>query len=313
MSHRFSGCVMAMAAVAAVVSLTPAPAAGATPLVGVAEASGEGAQAPQAQAGCQEDEARLFHACAMAKAKTFDPPRTPHGKPDMQGLWLSPLGGTQNIEEHPRTAATAAGKSLIVDPPAGTIPYQPWAAVQIEENVEKYVEPNAACFPSGAPRSIYTPGGFQIRQSAGYVVVLFDRAHNYRIIPTDGRPHLGGNILLWQGDARGRWEGNTLVVDIINQNGKSWLDQRGRFNTDALHVVERFTLVDADTIHYEATIDDPNVYTRSWTMAFPIKRDKRKEGHEFVEDACYEGDETTQMLLGLGFRIYPGVTVKKER
>ena len=179
--------------------------------------------------------------------------------------------------------------------------------MQIKENAKKYVEPNAACFPSGAPRSIYTPGGFQIRQSPGYVVMLLDRAHNYRIVPTDGRPHLGASLSLWQGDPRGRWEGNALVVDIINQNGKSWLDQQGRFSTTALHVIERFAFVDIDTMLFEATIEDPNVYARPWKVAFPLKRDKRKARVEFVQDECFEGDETAQMLLDLGYRIFPGI------
>lgn len=301
MSNRLLGYVMAFSL--AVVFRTP--------LLGftrTAKAAGQQAQTTQQrQTTCPEREAALFHACAITKIEMFDPPRTPDGKPDMQGWWQSSLGGTQNIEEHNRTPAMAAGKSLIVDPPVGTIPYQPWAAKQIKENAQKYVEPNAACFPSGAPRSVYTPGGFEIRQSPGYVVLLLDRAHNYRIIPTDqGRPHLGATLPLWQGDPRGRWEGNTLVVDITNQNGKSWLDQQGRFNTEALHVVERLTLLDADTIHYQATLEDPNVYTSPWTIAFPIKRDRRKEAFAFVQDECYEGDETTRMLFGLGYRIYPG-------
>ena len=102
--------------------------------------------------------------------------------------------------------------------------------------------------------------------------MLFERAHAYRIIPTDGRPHVGENITLWQGDSRGRWDGTTLVVDVTNQNAKPWLDQAGNFYSDAARVVERFTMIDRDTIHYQATIEDPNVYTRPWTIAFPIRR-----------------------------------------
>ncbi|MDO8629679.1 MAG: hypothetical protein Q7R41_04240, partial [Phycisphaerales bacterium] len=110
----------------------------------------------------------------------------------------------------------------------------------------------------------------------------------------------------------GRWEGNTLVVDVTNQNAKQWFDQTGNFYTDAAHMVERFTLVDADTIHYEVTIEDANVYTRPWTIAFPIRRNKEK-GFQLIEETCHEGERNTQALLGLGFRIYPGVTAPKER
>jgi hypothetical protein len=273
----------------------------------VQAAGGQAAAQAAPATTCPENEAAPFHACASAMARAFEPPRTPDGKPDMQGWWQSALGGTQNIEEHARTPATNAGKSLIVDPPTGLIPYLPAAAAQIKENIKKYIEPNAACFPSGAPRSIYTPGGFQIRQSPGYVVMLLDRAHNYRIVPTDGRPHLRSGLTLWQGDSRGRWDGNTLVVDVANQNAKSWLDQQGRYGTTALHVVERYTFVDIDTIHFEATLEDPNVYARPWTMALPLKRDKRKARLEFVQDECFEGDETAQMLLDLGYRIFSGL------
>jgi hypothetical protein len=293
----------------AVIAVVLAVALAGTWRISLVRAAGGSGQAVQANppGKCPENEAALFHSCIMSRAQTYEPPRTSDGKPDMQGWWQSPLGGTQNIEEHGRTPATQPGKSLIVDPPSGLIPYQPWAAEQIKTNVKTYVEPNAACFPSGSPRSIYTPGGFQIRQSPGYVVMLFDRAHNYRIIPTDGRPRLGKDIALWQGEPRGRWDGNTLVVDVVKQNGRSWLDQQGRFGTDALHVIERFAFVDEDTMHVEATIEDPNVYTRPWTMAFPLKRDKRKPRTEFIEDACFEGDETADMLLKLGYSVFKGV------
>jgi hypothetical protein len=139
-----------------------------------------------------------------------------------------------------------------------------------------FVEPNAACFPSGSPRSIYTPGGFQLRQSPGYVVFLFDGAHNYRIVSTDGRPHVGGNLTLWQSDARSRWDDNALVVDIVNQNSWTCLDRQGRFGTASLHVIERFTRLDADILHVEATIEDASVCTQPWTIAFPVKRNKQR-------------------------------------
>ena len=282
--------VCTMAAVAAVVSLASVRTA---------------SQASPGQARCP-DESALFHPCALARAKTFDPPRTPDGKPDLQGFWRGPGSGTENIEEHPKTLDDNGGKSLIVDPTEGKIPYQPWALLQRTKNREKYVEPNAPCFLSGVPRTFYVPTQIQILQPAGYVLALVERAHAYRIIPTDGRPHIGENIRLWQGDSAGRWEGNTLVVDVTNQNAKTWLDQAGNFHTDAAHMVERVTLVDADTIHYAITIEDRLAYTRAWTMAFPLKRNRQK-GFELLEEACHEGERNTQNLLDLGFTIYPGV------
>ena len=289
-TSRLSDSVCTMAAVLAVASLVSVRAAG---------------QASQAQARCP-DESALFHPCALARAKTFDPPRTPDGKPDMQGFWRGPGAGTENIEEHSKTLDDNGGKSLIVDPADGKIPYQPRAPAQRTENREKYVEPNAPCFLSGVPRTLYVPTQIQILQPAGHVLVLAERAHAYRIIPTDGRPHVGVNIHLWQGDSRGRWQGNTLVVDVTNQNAKAWFDQAGNFYTDVVHMIERFTLIDADTIHYEVTIEDSTVYTKPWTMTLPLKRNTQR-GFEMLEEACHEGERNTQHLLDLGYTIYPGV------
>jgi hypothetical protein len=299
MSNRFSARVRPLAAATAFFCVTSLPAAG---------------QARRAPGACPDrrDDAALFHPCALAKAKTFTPPRTADGQPDLQGFWGGPGGATAAIEEHEKTFDRDGGKSLIVDPPDGKIPYQAWAAARREANVDKYVDPNMACFLSGVPRSLYVPGGFQILQPPGYVVLLFDRSHGYRVIPLDGRPHLGETISLWNGDSRGRWEGNTLVVDVTNQNGRTWLDQMGTFHTAPARMVERFTLIDPNTIHYEVTIEDPTVFTRPWTMAVPLKRNT-DEAYELMEMACYEGERNTKIVLGLGYRFYPGITANEER
>lgn len=296
MIDRFLGCVIATAAVAAVVSLASVRAAG---------------QAPRAGGDCPA-EPTLFHPCALARAKAFSPPRTPDGKPDMRGFWRGQTSATENIEEHPKTEADGGGKSLVVDPPDGKIPYQPWAAAQRKENREKYIDPNMPCFLSGVPRTLYIPTQIQILQSPGYFVILIERAHGYRIIPTGGGSPVGEGIHLWQGNSRGRWEGNTLVVDVTNQNAKPWFDQSGNFFSDAVRMVERFTLIDADTVHYENTVEDPNVYTRPWKMAFRITRLK-EEGFELLEESCHEGERNTEGLIGLGYKIYPGMPAKKER
>jgi hypothetical protein len=260
----------------------------------------------RAQASCPQEPAQ-FHPCALEKAKTFTPPRTADGKPDFQGFWRGQPAATENIEEHPKTDDDDGGRTLIVDPADGRIPYQPWALQQVRDNRAHYVEPNAACFPSGVPRSMYVPTQIEIRQNASAVMILFERAHTYRIIPTEGRAHADSRITLWQGDSRGRWEGNTLVVDVANQNGRAWLDQAGHFYTEAAHMVERLTLVDPNTIHYQVTIDDPTAFTKPWTMAFPLRRN-RQPGFALLEEACHEGERSTDRLLRLGFKIYPGVT-----
>ena len=290
MSRSLSSSLLATAAVPVALSLTWVSAAG---------------QDRPAPTGCPSESA-LFHPCALARAKTFNPPRTADGKPDMQGFWRGSGPANENIEEHPKTLDDDGGKSVIVDPADGKVPYQPWALAQRKANREHYVEPNVACFLSGVPRTWYVPTQTEILQPPGQVLMLVERAHAYRLIPTDGRPHVGESIHLWQGDSRGRWEGNTLVVDVTNQNAKPWLDQVGNFYTAATHMVERLTLIDADTIHYQVTIEDSTVYTRPWTMAFPIRRNKQR-GFEILEEACHEGERNVQHLLDLGFKVYPGV------
>jgi hypothetical protein len=259
----------------------------------------------QAPSGCPGAPA-LFHTCAQAAAKTFRPPRTRDGRPNLQGFWRGPASGTENIEEHPMTDDDNGGPSLIVDPPDGRIPYQPWAAALQKENRARYVEPNVPCFPSGVPRSMYVPTQIEFLQTHDHVLILFERAHTYRVIPTSVRPHAGADIKMWMGDSRGRWEGNTLVVDVANHNAKTWFDQAGNFHSSDARMVERFTLVDPDTIHYMVRIDDPGVYTRPWTMAFPLRRNK-EAGFRLLEEACHEGERNTDPLIRGGQKIYPGV------
>ena len=140
--------------------------------------------------------------------------------------------------------------------------------------------------------------------------MMIEFAHAYRIIPLDGRPHVGENLKLWQGDSRGRWEGNTLVVDVTNHNDKTWFDIVGDFHSDAMRVVERFTVVDADTIDYEATIEDPKVYTRPWKIVFTAARQK-EQGFELMEHSCHEGERAAQRFLS--YSSSPKETSQKTR
>jgi hypothetical protein len=264
-----------------------------------------GLSTSSAQEGCPAEPA-LFHRCALERAASFDPPRTGDGVPNLQGFWRGATYATENIEAHPKTVDDNGGPSLIVDPRDGRVPYQEWAVSQRDENEAKYIDPNVPCFPMGVPRSLYTPTNIQILQTRSAVVFLFERAHTYWVVPTDGRSHVAGGIRLWQGDQRGRWEGRTLVVDVTNIDARSWFDQAGNFYSGRAHIVSRFTLVDADTIHYQATIDDADVFTRPWTIAFPIRR-IREPGFEMLEEACFEGERNTDPLIELGYRIYPGL------
>ena len=257
----------------------------------------------------------LFRADAQTTAaQAWEPSRTPDGQPDIQGYWRYRSESSEAyafftlegllVEQSRFQWFMNRGidrkepfASVVVDPPDGKIPYQPWALARRNELIvlsqnptaPEHVDPRAFCFLAGVPRQTFEAmgaGPHQIVQSGGYVVMLWQWAHSYRLIPLDGRPHVPANIKLWQGDSRGRWEGMTLTVDTTNQNGK-WLDFIGDFHSDALHVGERFTIVDVDTIRYEATLDDPKVFTRPWTIRLFLVREK-EPGFELLEEACYE-------------------------
>jgi hypothetical protein len=246
----------------------------------------------------------------------WTPARTADGQPDVQGFWEAQIGGTYSLvnprrgggrlEEllrEKRELPPIIKPSRIVDPPDGKIPYLPWAAAKQNDLLEHvdtptkpaYVDPQARCLPDGVIRSTFW-SAFQILQFPGYVVIVYEQNHPYRIIPLDGRPHIGQDVKLWMGDSRGHWEGNTLVVDVTSNNSKSRLDNEGDFATDAVHIVERYTFMHANTFQYEATIEDPSVYTRPWKIAALMIRAHRKEpGYELWEDACHEGEHNVEI------------------
>jgi len=250
-----------------------------------------------------------------APEETWNPPRTSDGQPDIQGFWGNQGRrlATYNIEaaadeRHVLFSGNPTDdRSLVVDPPDGKIPYQPWARARRQDVFDNHTNPttwehvdtHTRCFLSGIPRMFYQ-GTVQILQMPGSVVMLQEFNHAYRVIPLDGRPHIPGNLKLWMGDSRGRWEGNTLVVDVTNSNDKTRLDIVGDFHSDAVHISERFTFADPDTIRYEATFDDPQVYTRPFTMAVRLGRVVRGEEaktYELMEEACREGERNIPLML----------------
>lgn len=262
---------------------------------------------PKMAGGCPAADPAKFHACALEKIKTFNPPRTPDGVPNFSGYW-DRLYLSQDIEEHDRDAFnTQAGPSIVVDTPDRKVPYQPWAMELKKKMVASYISPLASCFPTGVPRYVIAPGPHEIIQTPGYVVYLLEFAHSHRVIPTTARPGLSGGIRLFNGDSRGRWEGNSLVVDVTNLNGRTWIDNAGNFYSDALHIVERYTMMDADTIHYQGRIEDPKVYTRPWTMVSALQRNT-DPGFQLFEQACHEGNRSIEGSERIGMKIYPGVT-----
>lgn len=232
---------------------------------------------------------------ASEKAGAFK--RLPDGKPNMQGYWQTRnFFSAFDLETHEKAEfGVPAGKGVVVDPPNGKIPYQPWALEKKKDIVEHHLfdDPQAHCWLSGVPRQMYTPFGFQILQPPGNVVLLYEAFHSYRIIPLDGRPHASDAIRMFEGDSRGHWEGDTLVVDVTNQNEKTWFDMAGNFHSDALHVIEHYTMTDANTIKYDATLEDPKVYMQPWKIAFEIGRNM-EPNYEQMEFACVEGEQDLQ-------------------
>lgn len=256
-------------------------------------------------AGCSEEPAK-FHACALEKAKTFNPPRTADGKPDFSGVWARARVTSDSILENAQNFDRPGGVSMVVDPPDGRIPYRAWAALRQKENLEHYIAPKAMCLPTAPPLQAYSPGPYHIFMEPDRLVFLHDFSHAYRTIYTDGRPHVGSNVKLIMGDSRARWEGNTLVIDVTNLSGKVWFDNEGNFYSGEAHIVERWTMIDPDAMHYEMTIEDPKVYTRPWKMAFGIRRNKDPE--ELWEVACHEGNRGQYPGESSGLKPYFGVT-----
>ena len=251
-----------------------------------------------------------FHKCALARAGTFNPPRTPDGKPDLRGFWGRTLN-SYDLEDHPASFMIRAQKSLIVDPADGLLPYQSWAVGQNKKNAAMYVDGNALCRLSGVPRTTaYSSDRMLVHQTPDHILFLSDD-HGYRIVSMDGRPHVGEGIRLWNGDSRGRWEANTLVIDVTNQNGKTWFDIAGNFSSESLHVVERLTLVDNNTIHYQATLTDPKVFTRPWTIAAALLRNTSRDSDMFIEE-CYEGERSSENIITTHGR-YPGFAAATGR
>ncbi|HVK98998.1 MAG TPA: hypothetical protein VM553_04265, partial [Dongiaceae bacterium] len=235
------------------------------------------------------------------------------GQPDVQGHWSNtvanhanftdPQGGIPGDPAERRKFGPRDERvvSRVSDPVDGQVPFQPWARAKQQEFLQfffnpikpEYVEPYARCAPGGVPKSLYWHG-YEIRQYPGYVVFLFESGT--RIIHLDNKPHLNPKIKLWNADSRGHWEGNTLVVDVANNNAKARFGRTGEFASENVKITERYSFA-SDRSHYtyEALIDDPTVYTRPFTVTVPARRytekDKPSGWHFAVNYAKHEGSD----------------------
>jgi hypothetical protein len=252
------------------------------------------------------------------------------GQPDLQGIWVNfdstpfesdttgPLGSIPGVNppshwvdhDSPMSPTRTA---MVVDPPDGRVPVQKWAEDKRDydlahlEDAPQHETPWVRCITRGVPGGMFPAGynnGYEIVQIPGYVIIVYEMIHDTRIIPLDGRPHVGESIRLWNGDPRGRFEGKTLVVETTNFNDKGAIAtsaatgrMRGIPHSDELHVVERFTRISEDVINYSVTVTDPKVYTAPWTVALPLNRDP---SYLMFEYACHEGNLALPNALSAG-------------
>jgi hypothetical protein len=229
------------------------------------------------------------------------PLRTADGKPNLNGIWQAMNEANWDIQAH--TAApgplTALGGAYAVPPGLGVvegneIPYLPAAAAKKKENFAKRLtmDPEIKCYLPGVPRAMYMPYPFQIIQSQKHIMMVFEYTGAVRTIYMDN--HQDAPADTWMGWSNGHWEGNALVVDSTGFIDQTWFDRAGNFHSDALHVVERFTVLTAGALQYEVTIEDPKVFTRPWKMSMPLYRRLEKNAQlmefkcvEFAEEVLY--------------------------
>ncbi len=249
------------------------------------------------------------------------PAKTAEGWPDLQGTYnvVRRIGGPQHSIEYgidPEATAihewnpAAREATIVVDPPNGRIPYNAKALQIRNKHLEgvyiptkrAHLDPEVRCLLGGVPRG--TLQGTEIRYAPPYVAFVSigrtsDRSFT-RLIPMDGRPWPNDQLKLWRGISRGHFDGNTLVVETRNQNDKTWFDSHGSFHSDQMRVIERFSLVDKETLYYEATIIDPQVFTQPWKLA--TTWDRTNDEERVWEEGCHEGERDSYHMLEAGVR-----------
>ena len=208
----------------------------------------------------------------------------PDGRPDLRGIWQVVNTANWNIQDHPAERGIPAGQGVVE---GNELPYLQSARARRQENYENRLtgDPEAKCYMAGVPRITYLPYPFQIMQTPAQVTILYEYVHTFRAIYIDSE-HPPGPIRWWMGDSRAHWEGDTLVVDVIHFTDQTWLDRTGNYHSEALHVTERYTRTGPDHMMYEATIEDPKVFSRPWTMSMPLYR-RQERSAQILEYECY--------------------------
>lgn len=223
----------------------------------------------------------------VAFGQTASGPLNANKQPDLQGVWQVLNSAAENLESHPASKGIPAGLSVVE---GNTIPYNPEALAQRKDNQQNSAtaDPLARCLFPGIPRITYLPFPFQIVQFPDLVVIVYEYLNLTRFVFMDNTPAPGADVIdFYMGYSRGHWEGNTLVVEVTNSNDETWFDRAGNFHSAALRVVERYTRVSPDVMTYEATIEDPEVFTRPWKIGMPLYR-RQEPNLRLLEYECYE-------------------------
>ena len=237
-------------------------------------------------------------------AVTDDIPRTPEGHPDFNGVWQAFTTASWNILDHNAQKGVPAGQGIVA---GNEIPYQDWAAEQQKENYENrmVLDPIHNCYLPGVPRIMYMPYPFRINQTSELTAVTFEYSHAYRWIWTNGTDHPEA-LEFWMADSRGHWEGDTLVVSVADFNNQTWFDRAGNFHSEEMRLTERFTPMGPDHIGYEVTVEDPQVFTRPWTISMLLYR--RKEPNvQLLDYQCYAFDHDKK---GLSVPLFRSSTIR---
>jgi hypothetical protein len=240
---------------------------------------------------------------SVASAQDYRAPRTPDGKPDLNGVWQALGSAHWDLEAHAARPGPVLQMGALGAIPAGLgiveggeIPYQPEARTKRDANRAKWLEldPAVKCYMPGVPRATYMPFPFQIVQTPDTLLIAYEFAGASRMVYMN-KPDFESPGDMWMGHSRGHWEGETLVVDVTSQVPDTWLDSSGNFHGEKLHVVERWTAKSPYHLLYEATIEDPTVYTRPWTISLPLYR-RVEDGAQLLEFKCVEFVE--EMMYG---------------
>jgi hypothetical protein len=234
----------------------------------------------------------VFAMCAASMSAQSKIKRTADGKPDLSGVWQA---GGVSLYGEPGSGKQAPAAPAIAPPKREPVPYQEWALTKTKTFTTND-DPTLKCLLPGVPRITGMPMPLEIVQTPNKIVILYESFRAYRIIPIDDKlKHPDDVTPTWMGDSVARWDGDTLVVDVIGFNDKTWISGTGSFHSEDMHVVERFQLAPDDTLAYTATVTDPKVLTKTWTTGSTLRRPPFTRVEEYE---CAENNQDVPHMVG---------------